>query len=79
MTPEWLSVEQAGAKLGLTTRTVYRAINDGGLAAYRFGRVIRIQAQDVERYLEGARIRPGDLDHLTYQKARTTVDLRRIG
>ncbi|MCO8129046.1 helix-turn-helix domain-containing protein [Acidimicrobiia bacterium EGI L10123] len=36
----------------------------GELAAYRFGRVIRIKQSDVDAFIEGARIEPGSLEHL---------------
>ena len=32
--------------------------------AYKFGRVIRIQQTDVERFIEASRIAPGSLEHL---------------
>lgn len=60
----WLSVQAAASELEVTTRTIYRFINDGKLAAYRIGRVYRIRRTDLEQFLNGAAIRPGDLDHL---------------
>ena len=61
---EWLSTADAAKALGITPRTLYRFIDQGELAAYRFGRVIRIKAADVESFIEGARIAPGSLEHL---------------
>jgi excisionase family DNA binding protein len=61
---EWLSTKEAASRLGLTTRTVYRLIDDGQIPAYKFGRVIRLQASEVDSFIDAARIRPGDLEHL---------------
>ncbi len=61
---EWLSTKEAARRLGLTTRTVYRLIDEGQIPAYKFGRVIRLQATEVDRFIDGARIQPGDLEHL---------------
>ena len=49
---------------GITTRTLYRFVDQGELPAYRMGRVIRLQATDVDRFIEGSRIEPGTLEHL---------------
>jgi len=61
---EWLSSGAAAKRLGVTTRTLYRFVDDGDLPAYRFGRVIRLKAADVETYIEACRIEPGTLEHL---------------
>lgn len=63
---DWLSTEQACRRIGVTIRTLYRFIDDGSLAAYRFGRVIRLRSDDVDAYIESCRIKPGDLEHLTH-------------
>ncbi|WP_419926437.1 helix-turn-helix domain-containing protein [Candidatus Poriferisocius sp.] len=60
----WLNTETAAKRLGITTRTLYRFINEGGLPAYRMGRVIRVQQTDVDRFIERSRIEPGTLGHL---------------
>lgn len=62
---DWLSTADAAASLGITTRTLYRFINNGDLPAYRFGRVIRVKRVDVEAFIEASRIEPGTLDHLS--------------
>ena len=36
----WLSTAAAADRLGITPRTLYRFIDEGQLAAYKFGRVI---------------------------------------
>jgi excisionase family DNA binding protein len=60
----WLSVQAAASELEVTTRTIYRFINDGKLAAYRIGRVYRIRRSDLNSFLVRAALQPGDLDHL---------------
>ncbi len=65
----WLSTTEAAERLGVTLRTLYRFIDSGDLAAYKFGRVIRLRAADVEEFIEASRIAPGSLDHL-YPEAR---------
>lgn len=60
----WISSQQASERLGVTLRTLYRLIDTGQLPAYKIGRVIRLQAQEVEDFIAGARIAPGTLEHL---------------
>lgn len=57
----WLSSDDAAKMLGITTRTLYRFIDDGRLPAYRLGRVIRLQRTDVDGFIESCRIQPGTL------------------
>jgi excisionase family DNA binding protein len=61
---EWLSTAEAAKRLGITPRTLYRFMNEGQLAGFRFGRVIRLKATDVDAFIEQSRISPGELDHL---------------
>jgi excisionase family DNA binding protein len=61
---QWLSTKEASERLGITLRSLYRFIDEGSLVAYKFGRVIRIQETDVERFIEASRIAPGSLEHL---------------
>lgn len=61
---EWLSTAEASGRLGITTRTLYRFIDEGQLPAYRFGRVIRLRASEVDAFIDECRIEPGTLDHL---------------
>ena len=63
-TIRWMSTRTASERLGVTLRTLYRFIDEGQLAAYKFGRVIRIKESDVEAFIEAARILPGSLEHL---------------
>ncbi|HEY3144556.1 MAG TPA: helix-turn-helix domain-containing protein [Acidimicrobiales bacterium] len=61
---EWLSTQEAARRLGITPRTLYRFIDHGELPAYRFGRVIRLQASEVHSFIRSSRIKPGELEHL---------------
>ena len=60
----WLSTREAAGQLGITTRTLYRLIDNGQLPAYKFGRVIRLKESEVQAFVEAARIVPGELEHL---------------
>lgn len=60
----WLSTAEASERLGVTLRTLYRLVDEGRLPAYKIGRVIRIKEDDVEAFIESARIQPGTLAHL---------------
>ena len=48
MATDWLNTEETAAELGVVPSTVYRAINDGRLRAYRPARVIWIRRADVD-------------------------------
>lgn len=63
-TISWLSTKVAAERLGVTLRSLYRFIDEGGLAAYKFGRVIRLKESDVDTFIESSRILPGSLEHL---------------
>ena len=63
----WLSTDEAARQLGVNSRTVYRFIDDGGLTAYRFGRVIRLKDAAVAAFEESCRIQPGSLSHLVQE------------
>jgi excisionase family DNA binding protein len=60
----WMSTAEAARYLGITPRTLYRFIDQGDIGAYRFGRVIRLKAEEVEGFVEKCRIEPGTLEHL---------------
>lgn len=49
----WMGTRGAAAMLGVTLRTLYRLIDEGQLPAYKMGRVIRLQSEDVERFRAG--------------------------
>ncbi|MHB8262618.1 MAG: helix-turn-helix domain-containing protein [Acidimicrobiales bacterium] len=59
-----MSTKEAADLLGVTLRSLYRFVDDGSLPAYKFGRVIRLKGQDVEKFIEACRIEPGQLTHL---------------
>ena len=69
----WLSTNDAASRLGVSLRTLYKFIDEGQLPAYKFGRVIRLQEQEVDTFIASARIEPGTLEHL-YPEAKT-VDI----
>jgi excisionase family DNA binding protein len=60
----WLSTAEAAKRLGITPRTLYRFIDQGDIPAYRFGRVIRLKAQEVDTFIDSCRIEPDTLEHL---------------
>ncbi len=68
----WLSTKEAAERLGVTLRSLYRFIDEGHLAAYKFGRVIRLQERDVDTFIEASRIVPGSLEHL-YPEVKGSV------
>jgi len=69
----WMGTREACERLGVTLRTLYRFIDEGQLPAYKMGRVIRLQAQDIEGFIERMRIAPGSLDHL-YPEPKSAPD-----
>jgi len=59
-----MGTPDAVSYLGVQLRTLYRLIDEGQLPAYKFGRLIRLKREDVEAFVERARIQPGELGHL---------------
>jgi excisionase family DNA binding protein len=55
---QWLSTADAAKYLGITPRTLYRFIDEGQIAGYRFGRVIRLKQSDVDLFIDSSRISP---------------------
>lgn len=74
---QWLGTAEAARHLGLTPRTLYRLIDEGQIPAYKFGRVIRLKLDDIEAFIESARIQPGALEHL-YPEARQSDRAGRV-
>ena len=66
----WLSTKEAARRLGITSRTLYRLIDSGQVPAYKFGRVIRLQEDDVGAFIEASRVEPGSLGHLYPEPAQ---------
>ena len=60
----WMSTKDAAEHVGVTLRSLYRFIDEGALPAFKFGRVIRLKAEDVDAFIETCRIEPGSLEHL---------------
>jgi excisionase family DNA binding protein len=60
----WLNTQEAARCLGVTTRTLYRFVDEGLLPAYKMGRVFRLKKRDVEVFIETNRVEPGTLRHL---------------
>ncbi len=71
---EWLGTTAAAKRLGITTRTLYRFIDEGYIAAYRMGRVIRVKGEDVDAYIQSCRIEPGTISHLYPEVAPKAPD-----
>ena len=61
---KWMSSNEAAQRLGVTTATLYRFIDEGRLPAYRMGRVIRLKESELEDFERTCRIQPGSLSHL---------------
>ncbi|MHB8189759.1 MAG: helix-turn-helix domain-containing protein [Ferrimicrobium sp.] len=61
---EWVGSRAAAERLGISLRTLYRLIDEGQLTGYQIGRNIRLRHDDLEAFLEGVRINPGELRHL---------------
>ena len=49
---DFLSPSSLAQRLSLDRKTVYRAIDRGDLRAFRFGRALRLDPQDVQDWLE---------------------------
>ena len=71
---DWLSTQEAAARLGIVVRTLYKFIDSGELTAYKIGRVIRLQKADVDAFLARCRIEPGTLEHLYPELRSDTSD-----
>ncbi len=71
----WMSTKEAAERLGVTLRSLYRFIDEGALPAFKFGRVIRLKADDVDAFIENCRIAPGSLEHL-YPEVKGSTAVR---
>jgi excisionase family DNA binding protein len=54
---DFLSVEEVAKRLGLKEETIRTYIREGSLNAYRFGNVLRIRADDFEKFVQERKIR----------------------
>ena len=51
------TVKQVAAKLNLSPRAIYRAVECGELEHHRFGSQIRVSEEQLRAYMERARIK----------------------
>ena len=70
-----MGTREACERLGVTLRTLYRFIDEGQLPAYKMGRVIRLQAKDIDAFIQRMRIQPGSLEHL-YPEPKAVPDAK---
>jgi len=70
----WMSTQEAARRLGVTTRTLYRFVDEGLLPAYKMGRVFRLKQSDVDTFIEQSRVQPGTLEHLYPERKTTRTD-----
>ena len=52
-----LTVTETARELGVTTKTLYLAINKGDIHAFRMGRVWRVGIEEISRIKQDATIR----------------------
>lgn len=71
----WMSTQEAARRLGITTRTLYRFIDEGLVPANKMGRVYRLQAGEVDSFIERSRIEPGTLEHLYPERRPLTSEM----
>jgi excisionase family DNA binding protein len=69
-----MSTQEAARRLGVTTRTLYRFVDEGLLPAYKMGRVFRLKQSDVDAFIEQSRVQPGTLEHLYPERKTTRTD-----
>lgn len=56
MTAKLLTLAEVSERLAVSLRTVERMVADGELAVVRIRRQVRVRPQDVDAYLEAARL-----------------------
>ncbi len=69
----WMTTQEAARRMGVTPRTLYRFIDDGGIPAYKMGRVFRVKKSDVDAYIESVAIKPGSLSHLLAERVNSSA------
>jgi excisionase family DNA binding protein len=62
---ELLTVREAAAELRLDVSTVYRLVERGELACVRFGRAVRIERSELQRFAAAGR-RPAPADEASH-------------
>lgn len=53
-----IGVDEAAERLGISTRTVRRLVNQRKIRHLRFGRLIRLNVWDVDNFLTSATVEP---------------------
>jgi excisionase family DNA binding protein len=56
--PVWLNTDAAAAYIGITPSTLRRLVDRGEVVAFQIGRVRRYRQEDLDRFLEHARVEP---------------------
>lgn len=69
--PTLLTIEQAAARIGMSTRYVRRLVSERRIPSYRLGRAVRIDPADLAVHITAGRIEP-----ITYSTVWT--DLRSV-
>lgn len=59
--PVWLNTYDAAKYIGITPATLRRLVDRGEVVAFQIGRVRRYRQVDLERFLDGARVKPLEL------------------
>jgi len=54
--PAWVSLAIAGDRLSLCERTIRRAIANGELPGFKFGKALRVRLDDLDRWAESKAI-----------------------
>lgn len=62
----FLSISEVAQELSLTRNDVKKLIDEGRLTAYNFGE-IRVDAKDLEQFIENSKIRGTNMDNLINQ------------
>lgn len=52
MSEQLMTVEQVADKLQISRLTLYSLINTGKITAVKFGRILRFQVAEIERFIE---------------------------
>jgi excisionase family DNA binding protein len=60
MTPQTVSVEEAGRILGIGRNSAYEAVRRGEIPVIKIGKLLRVPVVALERMLEEARAAPRD-------------------
>ena len=63
-----MGTTEATKYIGLHYQTLWRMIDEEGLPAYRFGRIIRLRRSEIDEFIQSKRIQPGMLGPLHKQK-----------